>query len=137
MSPLDDNHRARIEASLPPGVKMTPEAWADLAEIVRGYLALSAGRADYPIEEERARWARIGDAVERLAVELRRLRRESPWDGPDPGWINRALTALWEVRGKVETHNAWHGTWSAFGGRRQPHRELLFCDAGLDRSPWR
>jgi hypothetical protein len=24
MSPLDDNHRARIEASLPPGVKMTP-----------------------------------------------------------------------------------------------------------------
>jgi hypothetical protein len=37
MAGLSEDHRASIEAALPDGITMTPEAWADLTEIVVGY----------------------------------------------------------------------------------------------------
>jgi hypothetical protein len=112
MSPLDDEHRACIEASLPPGKTMSEEAWADLAETIAGYCTFETRRTTHPIKAERARWKRIGDAVDVLASELRQLRRETPWDGPDPGWINRSLAALCELNQKVETRAAFHAIWS-------------------------
>jgi hypothetical protein len=73
---LTDEHRAHIEAALPDGVTMSPEAWSDLAEIIDGYRLFERRRTSYPIKEERARWKRLGDAVEQARVELRRLRRK-------------------------------------------------------------
>jgi hypothetical protein len=128
MSPLDDEHRASIEASLPPGVQMTPKAWAVLAETIAGYRSFETRRTTHQIKAERARWKRIGDAVDVLASELRQLRRETPWDGADPGWINRSLAALWELNQKVETRAAFHAIWSTpFRGTRNPHRDFLYA----------
>jgi hypothetical protein len=123
---LTAEHRARIEAALPSGKVMSPEAWAELEEIVVGYRIFETRRATFPIKAERARWKRLGDAVEMAAAELRRLRRETLWTDRDPMWPNRALEALWEVHRKVETRARWHETWSAFGGRRNPNREFLW-----------
>jgi hypothetical protein len=126
MAGLSDEHRARIEAALPPGMSMTPEAWAELTEIVDGYRIFEHRRTTYPIKEERAHWKRLSDAVEQAGVELRRLRRKTPWSDPDPLWPNRALAALWNVRCKVETQAAFHSIWDAFDGRKNPHREFLY-----------
>jgi hypothetical protein len=123
---LTEEHQARIKAALPPGKVMTPEAWINLNEIIIGYRIFETRRTTYPIVEKRKRWQRLGKAVEAAAAELRRLRRETPWSGPDPGWINRALAALWEVNRKVETRAAFHNIWRAFGRRQNPHREFLY-----------
>ena len=63
MSALSDEHRAAIEATLPPGKTMTPEAWAALEEIIVGYRGSENRRTTYPIAEERKRWERLGKAV--------------------------------------------------------------------------
>jgi hypothetical protein len=123
---LTPEYCARIEAALPPGVMMTPEAWIELNEILVGYHIFRTRHASYPIVEERKHWKRLGKAVDAAAAELRRLQRKTPWSSPDPGWINRALAALWEVRRKVETRAAYHQIWSAFGRRQNPHREFLY-----------
>jgi hypothetical protein len=118
MSALSDEHRAAIEATLPPGKTMTPEAWAALEEIIVGYRGSENRRTTYPIAEERKRWERLGKAVNEAAAELRQLSQTE--------WTNRALTALEEVHGKVESRAAFHEIWSAFSRRQNPHREFLF-----------
>jgi hypothetical protein len=123
---LTPEHCARIEAALPPGVVMTPEAWIELNEIIVGYHIFRTRHAAYPIVEERKHWKRLGDAVDEAAVELRRLQRKTPWLSQDPGWINRALAALWEVHCKVETRAEYHKIWSLFGRRQNPHRAFLY-----------
>jgi hypothetical protein len=123
---LTPEHCARIGAALPPGLVMTPEAWIELNEIVVGYHIFRTRHASYPIVEERKRWTRLDKAVDEVGAELRRLQRKTPWSGPDPGWINRALAALWEVHCKVETRAAYHKIWSAFSRRENPHREFLY-----------
>jgi hypothetical protein len=123
---LTAEHRAHIVAALLPNKVMTPEAWAELEEYVVGYRIFETRRTTYPIDEERKRWKRLGDTVEAAAVELRRLRRETLWTDPDPMWPNRALAALREVHQKVEMRAAFHGIWSFFGGRQNPHREFLY-----------
>ena len=46
---LTAEHRARIEAALPPGMVMTPEAWAELEGYVVGYRIFETRRTTYPI----------------------------------------------------------------------------------------
>jgi hypothetical protein len=133
---LTPEHCAGIVAALPAGVVMTPEAWVELNEIVVGYRFFRTRHATYPIADERKRWKRLGDAVEKAAAELRQLRRETSWSGPDPGWINCALAALWEVHRKVETRAAYHKIWSAFSRRQNPHREFLFWGAMRVWTDW-
>jgi hypothetical protein len=116
------DHRAGIEAALPPGKVMTPEAWGELEEVIDGYRLFEIRRTTYPIIEERKRWQRLGKAVDEAAAELRQL----PRSDPDPAWPDRALAALIEVHGKVETRAAFHEIWTAFGRRQNPHRDFLF-----------
>jgi hypothetical protein len=120
---LTDAHRARIEAVLNrDGKVMPPEGWAELAEIIASYRTFEHRRKSYPIKAERARWRRLGDAVEKVAIELRQLRetrRANPW--PD-----RALAALREVTHMIETRAAFHAMWSKFSRRENPHRKFLY-----------
>ena len=122
---LTAEHRARIEAALPPeGKVMTPEAWAELEEFVVCYRILETRRTTYPIVEERKRWKRLGEAVDTVADELR---REKLWANPDPTWRDRALTMLSEVRRKVELRALLHEVWgSPFSRRQNPHRKALY-----------
>ena len=120
---LTAEHRARIVAALPPGVEMTPEAWADLHEIVVGYRIFETRRASYPIAEERKHRERLEKAVDTAAAELR---RETLWPDPDPTWRKQALASLSEVRRKVEALAAFHEIWSAFARRQNPHRKFLY-----------
>lgn len=123
-SGLTAEHRARIEAVLAPeGKVMTPEAWADLEEVVVGCRIFETRRTTYPIVKERKRWKRLGEAVDTVAAELR---HETLWTDPDPMWRDRALAMLSEVRRKVEARAAFHKIWSAFGRRQNPHREFLY-----------
>ena len=130
---LTDEHRQAILAAIPARVKakanwpeLEQKALADLDEIVAGYRTMHARRQRYPLAKERKRWHRIGDLTEKLAVEMRELRREIPWNDPDPLWPNRFLTALWEIHNKVQFRFAWHDTWAAFRGTQNPHREFLY-----------
>jgi hypothetical protein len=124
---LSDEHRASIEAALPPDVIMSPEAWDDLVEIINSYRSFEHHRTTYP--KERKRWKRLDDAVEQAAVELRRLRCETPWSD----LANRALTALWDIHCKVEEERAAFCTiWDAFNRRKNPYRQV-FLYGGIMR----
>jgi hypothetical protein len=124
---LTAEHRARIEAALPPGKVMSPEAWAELEEYVVGYRIFNARRTSYPIFEERKRWKRIGDAVDTLDAELRRLRREPLEGDQDPKWPDRALEGLWEVYRRVKNRAAFHAIWGKpFSRRQNPDRAFLY-----------
>jgi hypothetical protein len=122
---LTAEHRARIEAVLAPeGRVMTPEAWAELEEFVVCYRIWETRRTTYPIDEERKRWKRLGEAVDTVADELR---REKLWASPDPTWRDRALTMLSKVRRKVELRALLHKAWgSPFSRRQNPHRKALY-----------
>jgi hypothetical protein len=120
---LTADYRTRVAAAIPSGVVVPDEFWTSLTEIIVGYVSFDRHYRRYPIAAERKRWKRIGDAVETLGVDLRRLRRETPWSDPDPLWPNRALAALWEVREKVEGKAKYHGT---FGRRQNSHRNFLY-----------
>ena len=114
---LTAEHRARIEAVLAPeGRVMTPEAWAELEEFVVCYRIWETRRTTYPIDEERKRWKRLGEAVDTVADELR---REKLWASPDPTWRDRALTMLSKVRRKVELRALLHKAWGSPFSRRQ------------------
>ena len=122
---LTAEHRARIEAALPPGKVMTPEAWAELEEIIVGYRIFETRPRTYPIVEERKRWKRLGEAVD--TGSLAELRRETLWTDPDPTWRDRALTMLSEVRRKVEARAPPFTRYgAAFSRRQNPHREFLY-----------
>jgi hypothetical protein len=45
---------------------------------------LSTRREHYPSAKERKRWRRIDKLTEQLAQEMRKLRRETPWNDSDP-----------------------------------------------------
>jgi hypothetical protein len=128
---LTDEHRARIEAALPPDKTMSPEAWADLTEIVVGHHLFEQRRTTYPIKKERARWKRLGHALTKgFAAELRQFReaerRQVRDKVPNPMRANRALVALWEIHCQVEARAAFHAIWSAFSGSKNPYREFLY-----------
>jgi hypothetical protein len=110
---------------------MSPEAWADLAEIIVGYRTFEYRRTPYPIAAERKRWQRIDDLTTKLAAELRLLRRQMPWPAdpgaePHPLWFKRGLAALWEIKNEVEIRAGYHAIWRAHRARQNPHREFLY-----------
>lgn len=126
---LTAEHRARIVAALLPRKAMTPEAWADLDEIIVGYRIFATRHTAYPIVEQRKHWGRLGKAVNIAEAELRWLRREVARSDPDPKWRSRALTALREVRRKVEAREAsagFHDVWRTFRRRSNPDNEFLY-----------
>jgi hypothetical protein len=131
MAGLSDEHRASIEAALLPDKTMTPEAWAELTETVDGYYFFEHRRTTYPIKEERARWKRLSDALDKgFTAELcqfQEAERRQVQDGvPNPMRANRALVALWEIRCQVKWRTDFHTSWSFFSGSKDPHREFLY-----------
>ena len=108
--------------------KLGPKVRADLDEAIVLFRTLSVRRQRYPISAERQRWNRIGDLTNNLASELRMLRELKPPSDPDPPWLPQALAALRRVNNRVEDVTAWHNTWMAFSGTKNPYREHLYHD---------
>jgi hypothetical protein len=123
---LTEAYREAVAAAIPTGVDVPDAFWADLQEIIVGFKWFRARHTSYPIAAERQRWKRIGNAVETLRADLRRLRRETSRTDSDAMWCTRALKALLEVQDKVKTRAAYHASWAAFSGQQDPHKEFLY-----------
>ena len=122
---LTAEHRARIEAALPPGKVMTPEAWADLEEVVVGYRIFETRRTTYPIVKERKHWKRLGKAVDTVAAELFAVRRCGPTRtrcGAIRRWRRCRRYAARSRR--ASPASTISGAPSAAG--ENPHREFLY-----------
>ena len=87
---------------------------------------LSTRREHYPSAKERKRWRRIDKLTEQLAQEMRKLRRETPWNDPDPLLPNRVLTALWDLYKRTQIRLEWLDTLRAFRGTQDPYRKALY-----------
>jgi hypothetical protein len=99
----------------------------ELDEIIGTYHdVLNTPREHYPSVKERKRWRRIDNLTERLAQEMRKLRRETPWSDPDPLLPNRVLDVLWELHMRGQARLAWLDTSRAFRGTQNPYRESLY-----------
>lgn len=120
---LTPEHRARIEAALPPGKVMSPEAWAELEECVVGYRIFETRRLTYPIVKHRKYREHMDKAV---ATIILGLCRDDMWPGDTTWWRPDALAAMSAIRRRVEALAAFHDMWSAFGRRQNPHREFLY-----------
>jgi hypothetical protein len=104
---LTPEHRAAVEAAIPVGVVVAPEFWAELAETIAGYHLLCVRRARYDVAKARQLWQRLESPVTALALQLgERL-------------------AL-ELKRKAEDYAAYHDTWCAFRGTKNPYREFLY-----------
>lgn len=117
-----------IEATIPPGAKMTPKAWAKLDEILRGYHVWSERHARYDANQGK-RWARFNKLVEALAEETRIIKRQVPWAEPDPHWPDRLLSTLWVAHEKAVPRIEYYTTRGAFSGTKNPYRAAL--DSGV------
>jgi hypothetical protein len=87
-----------------------------------------AGRLpDKRLLAERARWRRIDALVSKLAHELLRLKRQTPWTVTDPDWPQESIEALTPLRRRgrrsVEDFDALA---RAIAGQRDPAREFLY-----------
>ena len=80
---------------------------------------------NYPFAKERKRWLRIDKLTERLAQEMGKLRRETPWSDPDPLLPNRVLAVLWDVHRRAQVRLEQLNI-RAFRGTQDPHREALY-----------
>jgi hypothetical protein len=120
---LTAEHRARIEAALPPGKVMSPEAWAELEECVVGYRIFKTRRLTYPIVKHRKYREHMDKAVATITLGLC---RDDMWPGDTTWWRPDALAAMSAIRRRVEALAAFHDMWSAFGRRQNPHREFLY-----------
>jgi hypothetical protein len=121
---LTAEHRARIEAVLAPeGKVMTPEAWAELGEAVVYYHSFETVRATYDIVKHRKQREHMEEAIDTTILGLC---RDDMWPGDTTWWRPDALAAMSAIRRKVEALAAFHDIWSAFGGRQNPHRALLY-----------
>jgi hypothetical protein len=87
---------------------------------------LNTPREHYPSAKERKRWRRIDKLTEQLAQEMRKLRRETPWNDPDPLLPNRVLTVLWDLHMRAQVRLEWLDTLRAFRGTQDPYREALY-----------
>jgi hypothetical protein len=87
---------------------------------------LNTPREYYPSAKERKRWRRIDKLTEQLAQEMRKLRREIPWNDPDPLLPNRVLTVLWDLHMRAQVRLEWLDTLRAFRGTQDPYREALY-----------
>ena len=81
---------------------------------------------NYPFAKERKRWLRIDKLTEQLAQEMRKLRRETPWNDPDPLLPNRVLTVLWDLHMRAQVRLQRLDR-RAFRGTQDPHREALYA----------
>jgi len=117
--------RIKTKANWP---KLEPIVRADLDEAIVLFRTLSSRRQRYPIAVERRRWNRIGGLIESLITELRMLRDLKPPADDDPEWLTEALIALQRAMHRVRDVSAFHDTWRAFRGRKNPYREFLYHD---------
>ena len=132
---LTAEHWQAISAAIPSRIK-TKANWpklelrvqADLDTAIVLFRTLSSRRQSYPIAAERRRWNHIGDLANKLAVELRALRGLKPPSDPDPDWLTQSLIALQRVSDRVKDVSAFHDTWAAFRGTKDPNREHLYHD---------
>ena len=132
---LTAEHWQAISAAIPSRMKtrtnwpkLEPIVRADLDEAIVLFRTLSSRRQHYPITAERRRWNYIGDLTERLITRLRMLRDLKPPSDDDPDWLTEALIALQRVMHRVGDVSAFHDTWRAFRGRKNPYREFLYHD---------
>lgn len=132
---LTAEHWQAISAAIPSRIK-TKANWpklelrvrADLDTAIVLFRTLSSRRQRYPIAAERRRWNHIGDLANKLAIELRVLRGLKPPSDPDPDWLTQSLIALQRVSDRVKDVSAFHDTWAAFRGTKDPNREHLYHD---------
>jgi hypothetical protein len=104
---LTDEHRAAILATIPAGVAVRPEFWARLTEIITGYYTFRTHRERYLVKDARRRWKRLEKSVAALAPQL----------GKD---------LVREFERKAKAYAAYHDTWRAYRGTRNPDREFLY-----------
>src|SRR5262245_10174889 len=57
---------------------------------------------------------------------MRKLRRETPWNDPDPLLPNRVLTVLWDLLMRAQIRLEWLDTLRAFRGTQDPYRKALY-----------
>jgi hypothetical protein len=131
---ISDEHSRDILAAIPSQM-MAKGDRASLERIVLMKLdviigtyndVLNTPREHYPSAKERKRWRRINKLTEQLAQEMRKLRRETPWNDPDPLLPNRVLTVLWDLHMRAQVRLEWLDTLRAFRGTQDPYREALY-----------
>jgi len=81
---------------------------------------------NYPFAKERKRWLRIDKLTERLAQEMGKLRRETPWSDPDPLLPYGVLPVLWDLHMRAQVRLQRLDR-RAFRGTQDPHREALYA----------
>jgi hypothetical protein len=104
---LTEEHRAVIAAAIPAGVVAGSEFWTELEEILVGFQRLRARRARYDVAAERRRWQRLEKSVAPLASQL-------------------GGKLVLEFERKAKAYAAYHETWRAFSGTKNPYREFLY-----------
>jgi hypothetical protein len=104
---LTEEHRRAIAAVIPAGVAVTPEFWTELEEILVGFQRMHVRRARYDVKAERSRWQRLKEDVAALAPQL-------------------GEKLVLELERKIGAYAAYHDTWRAFSGTRNPHRTFLY-----------
>jgi hypothetical protein len=124
MSLSEDHHKA-IAAAIPAGVEVSPEFWPKLGAAIYVFCALKEHRTRRPSAlSERKRYSRIKKLVDKLAGELRVIRRRPS----TAAWPNITLQVLWGVKHIAEAGIIANKTRGAVKGRRDPYREHLYAD---------
>ena len=131
---ISDEHSRDILAAIPSQMMAKSDrarveriVLIELDQILGTYHdVLSTRREHYPSAKERKRRRRIDKLTEQLAQEMRKLRRETPWNDPDPLLPNRVLTALWDLHKRTQIRLEWLDTLRAFRGTQDPYREALY-----------
>ena len=102
---------------------MTPEAWAELGEAVVYYHRSRPSALPTTSLSTRNSGEHMEEAIDTTILGLC---RDDMWPGDTTWWRPDALAAMSAIRRKVEALAAFHDIWSAFGGRQNPHRALLY-----------
>jgi hypothetical protein len=122
---LSEDHRKAVTAAIPSDVVVPPKFWPDLEAAIDVFCALKDHRTKRPPPSERKRWSRIEKLVDKLAGELRVIKRRTTYETL---WPNQALLALWEIKRIAEAGCVATEMLSVpFKGRRDPHRAHLFA----------
>ena len=131
---ISDEHSRDILAAIPSQMMAKSDrarveriVLIELDQILGTYHdVLSTRREHYPSAKERKRRRRIDKLTEQLAQEMRKLRRETPWNDSDPLLPNRVLTALWDLHKRTQIRLEWLDTLRAFRGTHDPYRKALY-----------
>jgi hypothetical protein len=121
---LTDAYKAAVASALPKGAEATDAFWHDLEVAVDCYISLRSRR---PSVRERDRWKRIDRLIDKLAGELREVRKGTPRSHSDAYWPNRALLALVDAKRYAEAGVIGHSMLAtASRGRRDRARWYLY-----------